>query len=157
MNAAKHEHTRARPAPRPAVDRIDASILVVDDEVMIRRVVGRGLTAAGCTVAFAQNGEEALAMLNQVRPDLVISDVTMPRMDGFELVKRIRSQAGTRALPVILLTARGDTEDIVSGLGLGADDYRAKPLAMRELLARVRAQIDRPLLPPAGLTHAAPG
>src|SRR5437762_2614421 len=126
MKAAK-QRARPRPEPGPPAERIDASILVVDDEVMIRRIVGRALTAAGCTVAFAQNGEEALAAVSESRPDLVISDVTMPHMGGFELLKRIRSQSGTKALPVILLTARGDTEDIVSGMGLGADDYLVKP------------------------------
>jgi DNA-binding response OmpR family regulator/cellulose synthase/poly-beta-1,6-N-acetylglucosamine synthase-like glycosyltransferase len=151
--AAKQQRARARPETGSAAQRIDASILVVDDEVMIRRVVGRGLTSAGCTVEFAQNGEDALAMLSRSRPDLVISDVTMPRMGGFELLKRIRSQAATRALPVILLTARGDTEDIVSGMGLGADDYLVKPFALRELLARVRAKIDRPPVPASSLAH----
>src|SRR5713226_5311453 len=132
---------------RPIEDRIDASILVVDDEPMIRRVVGRGLTAAGCTVSYAADGEEALARLGEALPDLVISDVTMPRMDGFELVRRIRSQAATRAVPVILLTGRDDTEDLVAGMGLGADDYLVKPFALRELLARVRAKIERPPVP----------
>ena len=81
----------------------------------------------------------------------MISDVSMPKMDGFELVKRIRSQASTRSVPVILLTARGDTEDIVAGMGLGADDYLAKPFVLRELVARARAKIDRPPVPAADL------
>src|SRR6266581_305342 len=141
--------TKARPEPQP--DLIDASILVVDDEAMLRKVVGRGLTAAGCTVTYAADGEEALAKLAEAPPDLVISDVTMPRVDGFELLKRIREQTTTKALPVILLTGRGDTEDIVAGMGLGADDYLVKPFALRELLARVRAKIERPPVPASSL------
>jgi len=118
---------------------------------MLRKVVGRGLTAAGCTVTYAADGEEALAKLAEAPPDLVISDVTMPRVDGFELLKRIREQTTTKALPVILLTGRGGTEDIVAGMGLGADDYLVKPFALRELLARVRAKIERPPVPASSL------
>src|SRR5713226_6072828 len=156
MKEARTRHARARAEARPEPDPIDASILVVDDEAMMRKVVGRGLTAAGCTVVYAADGEEALARLGEALPDLVISDVTMPRMDGFELLKRIRSQAATRALPVILLTARGDTEDLVAGMGLGADDYLVKPFALRELLARVRAKIERPPVPASSLMHDRP-
>lgn len=156
MKVAKHAHAKTRASAQPVANRIDASILVVDDEAMIRKVVGRGLTAAGCTVVYAADGEEALARLTEALPDLVISDVTMPRMDGFELVKRIRSQAATKALPVILLTGRGDTEDLVAGMGLGADDYLVKPFALRELLARVRAKIERPPVPASSLMHERP-
>src|SRR5260370_40108182 len=156
MNVAKHRRTKTTASPQPIADRIDASILVVDDEAMMRKVVGRGLTAAGCTVVYAADGEEALARLSEALPDLVISDVTMPRMDGFELVKRIRSQTATKALPVILLTGRDDTEDVVAGMGLGADDYLVKPFALRELLARVRAKIERPPVPASRLMHDRP-
>src|SRR5579864_6512828 len=135
---------------------IDASVLVVDDEAAIRKVVGRALTAEGCTVAYAANGDEALARLGEALPDLVISDVSMPLMDGFELVKRIRTQAATKALPVILLTGRGDTEDLVAGMGLGADDYLVKPFALRELVARVRAKIERPPVPASNLMFDRP-
>ncbi|MDQ6721230.1 MAG: response regulator, partial [Candidatus Dormibacteraeota bacterium] len=156
MKVAKSDHARTRASAHQVADRIEASILVVDDEPMIRKVVGRGLTAAGCTVVYAADGEEALARLSEALPDLVISDVTMPRMDGFELVKRIRAQAATRAVPVILLTGRGDTEDLVAGMGLGADDYLVKPFALRELLARVRAKIERPPVPASSLLRDRP-
>jgi DNA-binding response OmpR family regulator/cellulose synthase/poly-beta-1,6-N-acetylglucosamine synthase-like glycosyltransferase len=136
--------------------RMEASVLVVDDEGMIRKVVGRELTAAGCDVVYAANGEEALTKLKEALPDLVVSDVNMPRMDGFELLKRIRAQAATKALPVILLTGRGDTEDVVAGMGLGADDYLIKPFALPELMARVRAKIERPPVPAASLTRDRP-
>ncbi len=147
----------ARPkATATIAGRIDASILVVEDEGMMRKVVGRELTAAGCDVVYAANGEEALAKLAEALPDLVISDVNMPRMDGFELLVRIRSQAATKALPVILLTARGDTEDVVAGMGLGADDYLIKPFLLAEFMARVRAKIERPPVPAASLTRDRP-
>src|SRR5438128_1009500 len=152
----RHAKKRAEARPEPQPDRIDASILVVDDEAMLRKVVGRGLTAAGCTVTYAADGEEALAKLAEAPPDLVISDVTMPRVDGFELLKRIREQTTTKALPVILLTGRGDTEDIVAGMGLGADDYLVKPFELRELLARVRAKIERPPGPAARSSSSPP-
>ena len=157
--AAKHKTAVAshKPATRP-IDgpRIEASILVVDDEGMMRKVVGRALTDAGCDVAYAANGEQALAKLSEALPDLVITDVNMPRMDGFELLTHIRAQVATKALPVILLTARGDTEDVVAGMGLGADDYLIKPFALSELMARVRAKIERPPGPAASLERDRP-
>lgn len=156
MKATKSRPSKPRDAAHPALDRIEASVLVVEDEAMMSKVVGRQLTAAGCDVAYAANGEEALARLGQGLPDLVISDVNMPGMDGFELLKRIRGRSPTKALPVILITARGDTEDVVAGLGLGADDYLIKPFAMRELLARVRTKIERPPVPAAALTRDRP-
>ena len=147
----------ARPeTPTPIADRMDASILVVEDEGMMRKIVGRKLTAAGCDVVYAANGEEALDKLREALPDLVISDVNMPRMDGFELLTRIRAQARTKALPVILLTARGDTEDVVAGMGLGADDYLIKPFLLPEFMARVRAKIERPPVPAASLGRDRP-
>src|SRR5713101_2635151 len=151
MKATRARHAKAKVEDQPEPERIDASILVVDDEAMLRKVVGRALAAAGCRVTYAADGEEALAMLAEAPPDLVISDVTMPHVDGFELLRRVRSQTATKALPVILLTGRGDTEDIVAGMGLGADDYLVKPFALRELLARVRAKIERPPVPAASL------
>ena len=156
MDPAKHERARKEPLGHSAPDRIDASILVVDDEPMIRKLVGRGLTAVGCSVVYAADGEEALTRLGEALPDIVISDVTMPRMDGFELLKRVRTQAATKAVPVILLTGRGDTEDLVAGLGLGADDYLVKPFELRELVARVRAKIERPPVPASSLTFDRP-
>ncbi len=156
MKAAKRAPKKVRAPVRPIIDRIEASILVVEDEAANRKVVGRALTSAGCDVVFAANGEEALVRLREALPDLVISDVNMPHMDGFELLKRIRSQAATKALPVILLTGRGDTEDVVAGMGLGADDYLIKPFALRELMARVRAKIERPSVPASTLTRDRP-
>lgn len=131
-------------------------MLVVDDELMMAQVIGRGLAAAGCDVAYARDGEEALNRLGEALPDVLISDVNMPRMDGFQLLSRVRSQPTTKALPVILLTARGDTEDVVAGMGLGADDYLVKPFALPELVARVRAKVERPPVPVAALPRDRP-
>src|SRR5690242_17958696 len=160
MMAPKKRASKSKTEPRaliaPAGDRLDASVLVVDDEKMMSKVVGRGLTAAGCEVTYAANGEEALSRLREALPDLVISDVNMPRMNGFELLTRIRAQPATRALPVILLSARGETEDVVAGMGLGADDYVIKPFAMPELLARVKAKVERPPVPVATLATDRP-
>ena len=147
MKAGKRRQAKSKTSPSAALEagapaRVNASVLVVDDEKMISKVVGRGLTAAGCEVTYAANGEEALSRLREALPDVVISDVNMPRMNGFELLTRIRAQSTTRALPVILLSARGETEDVVAGMGLGADDYVIKPFAMPELLARVRAKVE---------------
>lgn len=103
------------PPAKAAVERIAASVLNVEDEQALRVVVGCALAESGCDVVFATNGKEALASLEEVLPDLVISDVNMPTMDGFELLRSIRTRESTRALPVILLTGRGDTEDIVAG------------------------------------------
>src|SRR5579864_7119522 len=89
---ASKTKTELRPELAPAAVRLDASVLVVDDEKMISKVVGRGLTAAGWDVTYAANGEEALNRLREALPDLVISDVNMPRMNGFELLSRIRAQ-----------------------------------------------------------------
>ena len=159
MKRARRSHPRTngprkqlRPL-RTAMHHLDASVLVVEDEKQMGKVVGRALAGAGCDVTYAANGEEALSRLREARPDLVISDVNMPRMNGFELLTRIRSQATTKDLPVILLTARGDTEDVVAGMGLGADDYLVKPFALPELLARARAKIERPPVSAAALSH----
>ena len=154
---AKPKKSLKKPTPAEAVIvHLEASVLVVEDEQMMSRVIGRGLAAAGCDVAYAANGEEALKRLREALPDVVISDVNMPRMNGFQFLAKVRAQAETRALPVILLTARGDTEDVVAGMGLGADDYLVKPFALAELVARVRAKVERPPVPAAVLPRDRP-
>jgi DNA-binding response OmpR family regulator/cellulose synthase/poly-beta-1,6-N-acetylglucosamine synthase-like glycosyltransferase len=138
---------------QPAVDqnvspeRPRGSVLVVDDEEQIRRLVSIALRRAGYEVTVAADGEEALARIAEATPDLVVSDVMMPGLDGFALLSKLRADPATRAIPVILLTAKGALEDRVTGLTLGADDYLPKPFEMAELLARVRAKIERPPVP----------
>jgi two-component system response regulator MtrA len=119
---------------------VDARILLVEDDPSIREVTALGLRAAGFTVATAVDGVEGLDRWRRDRPDLVLLDVMLPRLDGLEVLRAIRREATT---PVVMLTARGDTVDVVVGLESGADDYVKKPFEMPELVARVRAALRR--------------
>lgn len=115
-------------------------ILVVEDEADIRNLIKIDLENEGYSVFTACDGIEALKILKEVHVDLAILDVMMPRLDGFNLLRKIREDS---TVPVIFLTARADDMDKVLGLELGADDYIAKPFSMNELMARVRAQLRR--------------
>jgi DNA-binding response OmpR family regulator len=116
-------------------------ILIVEDEPAIVAAIRERLTREGLSVAAASSGEAALVMLADGLPDLLLLDVGLPGMDGFELLRRLRAR--NLDLPVILLTARGDEIDRVVGLELGADDYVVKPFSVRELAARVRTLLRR--------------
>jgi len=120
-----------------------ARILVVDDDVDIARFVEMNLAMEGFDVIVAHDGEEALDLVSQRSPDLVILDLMLPVMDGIEVVKRLRADAMTSALPIIMLTAKGQTADKVLGLTEGADDYIVKPFDTFELVARVRSTLRR--------------
>ncbi len=122
----------------------DKTILVVDDEPRIIEAVGMNLDLEGYQVSGASNGCEALQKLTEDLPDLVILDVMMPEMDGFETLREIR-QVST--VPVIMLTVRGEEIDKVKGLDLGADDYITKPFSPKELVSRVRAVLRRVEMP----------
>jgi len=115
-------------------------ILAVDDEPRYLRVISFNLEQEGFRVTPATSGEEGLALFEQIDPDLVILDVMLPGLDGFEVCRRIR-EASTR--PIIMLTARGAEEDKITGLRIGADDYVTKPFSADELLARVDAVLRR--------------
>lgn len=115
-------------------------VLVVDDEPHLVRAVRMYLELQGYTVFGAHSGQEALDVVREKLPDLVILDVMMPGFDGFETLQELRRVSNT---PVIMLTARGDEDQKVRGLGLGADDYVTKPFSQRELLARVQAVLRR--------------
>jgi DNA-binding response OmpR family regulator len=114
-------------------------ILVVEDEARIASFVAKGLGAAGYTCEVVDSGEEAVGLALSGRVDLMILDVGLPDIDGFEVLRRVRGQGGT--LPVIVLTARSSAVDTVAGLEGGADDYMAKPFSFAELLARVRLRL----------------
>jgi two-component system response regulator ResD len=117
-----------------------AKILVVDDEPNIREVVGLYLRRDGHAVVSAADGEEALEIYRRTRPDLVVLDLMLPKVSGLEVCRRIQAE---RRVPLIMLTARGEEEDRIVGLGLGADDYVVKPFSPRELAARVGAVLRR--------------
>ena len=119
---------------------MDARILLVEDDPSIREVTALGLRAAGFTVSTAADGAEGLDCWRTESPDLVLLDVMLPGIDGLEVLRAIRRDATT---PVVMLTARADTIDVVVGLESGADDYVRKPFEMPELVARLRAALRR--------------
>ena len=118
-------------------------ILVVDDDREIARLLRGYLEQAGFAVSVAYDGVSALAILRDLHPDLLLLDLMLPDMDGWEVTRRIRSDAGLAATPIIMLTARVEDTDKILGLELGADDYVTKPFNPREVLARVRALLRR--------------
>jgi two-component system, OmpR family, response regulator MtrA len=119
---------------------MDATILLVEDDPSIREVTALGLRAAGFTVLTAADGADGLDRWRADRPDLVLLDVMLPKLDGLEVCRAIRAVS---TVPVVMLTARADTIDVVVGLESGADDYVRKPFEMHELVARIRAALRR--------------
>ena len=115
-------------------------ILIVDDEPQITRVLRTSLSSQGYDIRVANDGETALEILKDWMPDLVVTDLAMPNMDGLELCRRLR---GKSQLPIIVLSVRGEERTKVQALDAGADDYVTKPFGMNELLARVRANLRR--------------
>ncbi|MEU1289098.1 response regulator transcription factor [Kitasatospora sp. NPDC005856] len=130
-----------------------ARLLVVDDEPALRDALESSLAFEGYEVATATDGYEALESVERDRPDLVLLDIMMPRMDGLTAVRRMRSRGDT--VPVLMLTARDAVGDRVTGLDVGADDYLAKPFELDELLARVRALLRRNALAAEAAARAA--
>ena len=118
-------------------------ILVADDDDDIRALVVYRLSRAGYEVVEARDGEEALALALERVPALAVLDVMMPKLDGYEVTRRLRSDEATRRVPVILLTARVQDADVARGFEAGADDYLRKPFSPQELRARVQAILDR--------------
>lgn len=116
-------------------------ILIVDDDEKIISMLRRGLAFEGYDVLTASNGVEGLSMVLNEEPDVVVLDVMMPKVDGFEALRRLRE--GGSKVPVLMLTAKDEVENRVKGLDTGADDYLVKPFALEELLARVRALLRR--------------
>jgi two-component system KDP operon response regulator KdpE len=125
-------------------------VLVVDDEQRMINFMRMNLELEGCRVITAINGREALDRVREEMPDVVLLDIMMPGMDGFETLRRLRQFS---QVPVLILTARADEEDRIKGLELGADDYISKPFSHRELISRIRAVLRRHYtLPPAPQT-----
>ena len=122
---------------------MDDKILIVDDEESIVDFLGRALRRSGYKTICAYNGDDALHMIEEELPDLVILDLMLPLMDGWEVCRRAKSGERTKNIPILMLTARSSSEDVVQGLDLGADDYMRKPFPLDELLARVRVLLRR--------------
>lgn len=115
-------------------------ILVVEDEIALQETLAYNLQKQGYEVFLAGDGTSALEISRKIKPDLILLDIMLPGMDGFEVCRRLRSEMST---PVLMLTARDDEIDRVVGLEVGADDYLTKPFSMRELIARVKAMLRR--------------
>ncbi len=121
----------------------EAHILVVDDDEIVARTIERSLRAGGFQVSVVHSGVEALQTARRSRPDLLVLDVLMPGMDGYEVCRQIRKDPLLEDLPVLFLTAKGKEEDRIMGLRAGADDYLSKPFNLDELFLRVRAILRR--------------
>ena len=129
---------------------MSATILVVDDERMLAETISFNLEKEGFTVVVAHDGETALARAREHQPDLVILDLMLPKISGWEVCRALRASGEDKLdAPILMLTARGEEADKVLGLELGADDYLVKPFGMRELVARVRALLRRAAKAPA--------
>jgi DNA-binding response OmpR family regulator len=134
--------------PEPRTERESATVLVVEDDPTLLSTLAYNLTREGYRVLTAADGEASLEVAQREgnRIDLVLLDVMLPRMNGFQVLRHLRADSD---VPVLMLSARGEEQDKVDGLELGADDYVVKPFALRELLARVRAAVRRRAVPSA--------
>lgn len=122
---------------------MQATVLLVEDDMAQREMLSYNLEAAGYNVVTSDNGEDALILVDENDPDLIILDWMMPRLSGLETCRRLKSRPKTRNIPVLMLSARSEEVDRVRGLDTGADDYVVKPYAVAELMARVKAHLRR--------------
>lgn len=127
-----------------AISELKANILVVDDEPQITRVLKTSLSSRGYGIRTASDGEEALQLMKEWCPDLIVTDLRMPNMDGLNLCRHVRTQS---RVPIIVLSVKGEDTIKVEALDAGADDYVTKPFSMNELLARIRAALRRAAAP----------
>ncbi|MHA1546342.1 MAG: phosphate regulon transcriptional regulator PhoB, partial [Alphaproteobacteria bacterium] len=121
----------------------DPLVLIVEDEPAQLEVLTYNLKSEGFRLAHASDGEEALLITDELQPDLIILDWMLPNVSGIEVCRRLRAQAQTKTIPIMMLTARGEEADRVRGLETGADDYIVKPYSVSELIARIRAMLRR--------------
>jgi two-component system phosphate regulon response regulator PhoB len=137
------------------VNNLQPTILIVEDEPPLVELLTYNLDKAGMLTRIARDGEEALLAIEESKPDLVLLDWMLPYVSGIEICRRIRRDPETRDLPIILLTARGEEDDRVRGLEVGADDYVVKPFSPSELIARIRTVLrrTRPALDQESLTY----
>ena len=122
---------------------MQATVLLVEDDMAQREMLSYNLEAAGYNVITTDNGEDALILVDENDPDLIILDWMMPRLSGLEACRRLKSNQKTKNIPVLMLSARSEEVDRVRGLDIGADDYVVKPYALAELMARVKAHLRR--------------
>lgn len=122
---------------------MSARVLVVEDELPLAEMLQYNLEAEGFRVSHAETGEDAEMLVAEEEPDLIILDWMLPQVSGIELCRRLRSRPDTRAIPILMLTARGEESDRIRGLSTGADDYVVKPFSLPELMARVKAILRR--------------
>ena len=120
-----------------------ASVLVVEDEVSQREIIAYNLRAEGFEVITAETGDAALLAVREAPPDIILLDWMLPGVSGIEIARRLKQRAETRAIPIIMLSARGEEADKVRGLESGADDYVSKPYSVAELVARVKSHLRR--------------
>jgi CheY-like chemotaxis protein len=119
------------------------TVLIIDDEIHIRRLIGQMLELAGYRVLEAASGPEALSLLEETRPDVITCDIFMPGMSGFEVLEALKSQPATAEIPVIMLTALGQEKDTARAMELGAADYVTKPFGTTKLAETIQRQLDR--------------
>lgn len=122
---------------------MDKTVLIVDDEIHIQELIKFNLTKNGFDVITCGDGLEALKIVENEKPDIILLDLMLPGMDGLEVCKKIRRTPGIEDIPIIMITAKGEELDKILGLELGADDYITKPFSVRELVARVKAMLRR--------------
>jgi DNA-binding NarL/FixJ family response regulator len=128
-------------------------ILIVDDDLTLRRILHNSLEQRGYQVISVGSGKDALARFSQDVPDIIVSDVSMPEMDGFEFCRQLRSQPSGKLIPFIFLSAKNELNDRVQGHAIGADNYLTKPFEMKELLANIEALIERSRRVHAEIVH----
>lgn len=124
---------------------MSATVLVVEDEPAIQELLAYNLRGAGYSVVCVGSAEQAMVRINEMLPDLILLDWMLPGKNGIEFIRLLRQDSRTRSIPVIMLTARVEEDDKISGLGVGADDYVTKPFSPRELVARIKAILRRSL------------
>jgi DNA-binding response OmpR family regulator len=122
---------------------MDAMILVAEDSATVRKLVCARLSADGYQVIEAADGQEALARARGDRPDLIVLDKVMPKMDGFEVVRALRGEPATAGIPIVMLTERTSESDVLGGLSLGVEEYMPKPFSPHELSARISRLLSR--------------
>ena len=120
-----------------------AKIIIIEDEADIREVIEHNLSREGYKVFTSGNGEKGLQLVRRESPNLVLLDLMLPGLDGLDVCRELKADAEAKAIPVIMVTAKGEESDIVLGLGIGADDYVTKPFSPKELIARVKAVLRR--------------